>query len=327
MKTVVLQSYRTHGVEAWVSRCLSSVKAWTERSGYAYEFIDDSIFDLCGPEYLARVGDNKLSITNLARLEAVRAILRAGADRAIWLDADVFVFAPEQLSIDVTLRYAFCKEAWISVGRWGRMTCHRVINNAAFVFTKDEPDLDFLISTIRHVVMHRDVRSNYQVGVWLLTGLERTLGFGLLRTIGLLSPDVVRAILEDNVRVLRRQMAEFADPMFAANLTLSKAPAGDQMMRAMDILEASLGHVLNKYVSSQSVETLGHWAPNPPPSPFDRPTAWPSGSALLRGGLRRLARYGSSPIGNWRRDRSGPPTDVEHAKCPDQDRELASKTD
>lgn len=54
MKTVVLQSYRTHGVEAWVSRCLSSVKAWTERSGYAYEFIDNSIFDLCGPEYLAR---------------------------------------------------------------------------------------------------------------------------------------------------------------------------------------------------------------------------------------------------------------------------------
>src|SRR2546430_3171739 len=107
MRTIVLQSFRTRDVPDWIARCLASVRAWTERSGYAYWFADDGICDLCGAEYLARVGDNKRSITNLARLEFTSSALREGYDRAIWLDADVFVFAPDELSIDVTSRYAF----------------------------------------------------------------------------------------------------------------------------------------------------------------------------------------------------------------------------
>jgi hypothetical protein len=43
------------------------------------------------------VDDNKRSITNLARLELTREVLREQYDRAIWFDADVFVFAPEEL--------------------------------------------------------------------------------------------------------------------------------------------------------------------------------------------------------------------------------------
>jgi hypothetical protein len=246
------------------------VRDWAARSNYSYEFIDDRIFDFCGTEYLARVGDNKRSITNLARLEAIRFILEAGADRAIWLDADVFVFTPDRLVIDLTEHYAFCKEAWISVDREGRISCDRAINNAAFAFSKGQADLDFLISAIRHVVMTRKIETNYQVGVWLLTGLERTLGFKLLRTIGMLSPDVMRAILVDDARILTRQMVEFVDPMFAANLclALSSATSNDQMMRVMDLLEASAGQVLNKYAPTEAVEQQRWWARVSLPAPL-----------------------------------------------------------
>jgi hypothetical protein len=254
MKTVVLQSFRTRDVPAWMQRCLDSVQAWTQQSGYNFKFVDDAIFDLCGAEYLARVGDNKRSITNLARLELTRTVLREGYDRAIWFDADIFVFAPKALSIDVTTRYAFSKEAWISLDAAGDIHCTRAVNNAAFVFMKDQPDLDLLISTIRHIVATRDIATNYQVGVWLLTGLERSLDFPLLRTVGMLSPDVLRAIVDDKVAILQRQAIEFGDPIFAANLcfALSQDTPERMIADAMDKLEATRGDVINRFVPVQT---------------------------------------------------------------------------
>jgi hypothetical protein len=53
-------------------------QAWAQKSGHEYQFVDAAIFDLCGAEYLARVGDNKRSITKLARLELTRKVLREG---------------------------------------------------------------------------------------------------------------------------------------------------------------------------------------------------------------------------------------------------------
>lgn len=268
MRTVVLQSFRTRDVPDWIARCLAGVRVWTQRSGYDYRFADDGIFELCGAEYLARVGDNTRSITNLARLELTRSALREGYDRAIWLDADIFVFAPDEFSIDVTTRYAFSKEAWITVDA-GETFCTRSINNAAFVFMKDEPDLDFLISTIRHIVAGRDITTNYQVGVFLLTGLEQSLNFALLRTVGMLSPFVLRAIVQDDVAVLQRQAVEFCDPIFAANLCLAVAQDNPEVliMGAMDRLEATRGQVINRFVPANADSGPRPWARSTQPSP------------------------------------------------------------
>jgi hypothetical protein len=245
-----------------MSRCLASVKAWAQRSGFAYQFVGDELFDLCGADYLARVGDNKRSITNLARLELVRNALQQGFDRAIWFDADMFVFAPGQLAIDIVDGYAFCKEAWISRTESGEIACERVVNNAAFVFTRNQPDLDLLIALIRHVATHHELMSNYQVGGWMLTGLERTLDFALLRTIGMLSPHLIHAIVAGDTAVLQRHGMEFADPVYAANMCLSLETATSQqlMVAAMDLLEETRGEVLNRYVPAIHPHPAGvHW--------------------------------------------------------------------
>src|SRR6202035_2631516 len=113
MKTVVLQSFRTTNVPAWMQRCMSSVRAWADLHGYDYEFMHDRIFDLCGADYLAQVGDNKRSITNLARLELIRLRLAGEFERAIWLDADTFVFAPATFRMDIREGYAFSREVWV----------------------------------------------------------------------------------------------------------------------------------------------------------------------------------------------------------------------
>ena len=86
MKTLVVQSYRTVDVPVWIGRCLASVKAWSALRGYDYRFADDSSFALCGAEYLARVGDNKRSITNLSRLELIRRAHDEGYDLAVGPD-------------------------------------------------------------------------------------------------------------------------------------------------------------------------------------------------------------------------------------------------
>jgi hypothetical protein len=129
---------------------------------------------------------------------------------------------------------------------------------------RDEPDLDFLISTIRHIVATRNITSNYQVGGWLLTGLERSLGYGLLRMIGMLSPAVIQAIVDENVLVLQRQAIEARDPIFAANLCLSLTHQDSEFLvtAAMDSLWSTHGKVLNQYVpigaASSAAEPWSH---------------------------------------------------------------------
>ena len=202
MKTVVLQSFRTTDVPDWISRCLASVRDWAMRSDYQYEFVDDSIFALCGPDYLARAESNPRTITNLARLELVKARLADGYDRAIWFDADVFVFAPDRLQVNLRSGYAFGLEVWISVDANGEIVRRRTVHNAALVFTKDQADLDVLISLIRHIVMTRDIQSNQQVGVWLVSGLLQSFAFPLLLQIGMLGPHMLQAVVEERPALL-----------------------------------------------------------------------------------------------------------------------------
>jgi hypothetical protein len=136
---------------------------------------------------------------------------------------------------------------------------------------KDEPDLNFLIATIRHVVENRNITSNYQVGGWLLTGLERTLNYRLLRTIGMLSPFVLRAIMDGNVEILQRQAIEFSDPIYAANLCLSLLDHNpdDVIAAAMDKLETTGGKVINQYVpAGNNGSATEYWTRSRQPSPL-----------------------------------------------------------
>jgi len=58
MKTLVIQSFRTRSVPAWIERCLDSAKRWAALRGYDYLCTDDRAFALCGDDYLARVNGN-----------------------------------------------------------------------------------------------------------------------------------------------------------------------------------------------------------------------------------------------------------------------------
>ncbi|MDB5692075.1 MAG: hypothetical protein JWO81_1138 [Alphaproteobacteria bacterium] len=257
MKTVVLQSFRTRDVPAWMTRAMTSVARWSAMHGYDYDLSGDEIFSLCGDAYLAAVGDNKRAITNLARLEWIASALGSGYDRAIWLDADTFVFDPERFSLDVRSGYACGKEVWIGGHRLSPVVTHKV-HNAALIFAGHHPDLDVMISLVRHIAATRAVTDSMQVGVNLLTGLHAGFKFPLVTNVAMLSPIVVDALARDRRRLLRLFARENEYPVRAANVGFSLRGAADvpSTEKAMDVLERSRGEVINRYLGKEADERL-----------------------------------------------------------------------
>ena len=263
MRTVVIQSFRTENVPAWIERCLRSVEAWTSSQGFDYLFADDSAFSLCGPEYQARVGDNKRALMNLSRLELARDAHDRGYDRAIWVDADVLVFHPELFTIDLVERYAFTRETWVKRidDRWH---VSKRVNNCVFVCMRDEPDLDMLIRLTRHVGVHRKIDVSVQTGTYLLSGLFKSMAFTVLDCVGLLSNDVVLALATDDQQGIATQALGHATPIFAANLCASDRDlpivSEDQVETVIDRLLQSKGDIINRWLL-KSRDNLLHSSP------------------------------------------------------------------
>lgn len=258
MKTIIIQSYRTHDVPLWIGRCLASVDAWARFKGYDYWLTDDRAFLLCGADYLNAVGDNKRSITNLCRLELIRSAFLKGYDRAIWMDADIFVFAPERLEFEPTPRIAFPRETWLYPveGGWGVM---QTLNNCVVACPRDDPDLDLIIQATRHRARHHPIVHNQQLGVQVIRGLHQFLQFPLLPNVGMFSNYVVMALaLDKETLLLAHQARHHGTPVYAANLSASDdyvpvVPEA-QALLAMDVLERSAGDIINAHLRA---------APNP----------------------------------------------------------------
>jgi|HubBroStandDraft_1064217.scaffolds.fasta_scaffold00005_132 hypothetical protein len=255
MRTVVLQSFRTTRVPDWMRRCLASVRSWAERCGFEYEFVDDRIFDFCGPLYSARAAGNIRMMTNLARLELARARLTGAYERAIWLDADVFIFAPERLSLDLGRGYAFGLEVWLLRGPDGTLLPRVTAHNAVFCFTRNQPDLDFLIATIRHLVMTREIDESLKVGVKLITALQPVLEFPMLTAVGMFGQEMIQAVADDDPSVLGLFARATGYPVFAANIgySFSTDPGEALITAAMDNLERTRGDIINRHLGAESV--------------------------------------------------------------------------
>jgi hypothetical protein len=258
LKTLVIQSYRGTDVPEWIARCLESVRSWAASQAFDYQLAGDDSFALCGEDYLARVDGNVRSITNLSRLVLVQRAHAAGYDRAIWLDADIFVFAPEQFRIDLTSRYAFARETWIARRGGDEWFAQAGVNNSVFVCTAGEPDLAFLIGAIRHIALHRPIRSNYQVGGDVIKGLRASLAFQVLDNVGMFSADVVAALARRDEPVLHALARFHATPIQAANLCAGshyEPPCTEaDALAAIEILSRTRGDVVNAWVAEGALQ-------------------------------------------------------------------------
>jgi len=268
MSTIVFQSYRTHDVPVWITRCQDSVRAWAERAGHAYAFIDDRLFDYLPAWYAPAVGNRLLPRTNLARLLAARDYLARGHDCAIWVDADVLAFDPEQWSVAPGPDgFAFTREVWFET-RWGAPLGRFGVNNAVFAVAMDNPFLEFCIWAHERIARTNTEIHDYATTTRLLTDLHRGAPLPLITSVGLVSAIVNRAIRERRTGELRAYMQMHGAAVQAANLSGSIVGRDvngivltpEDQDALIDVLLATRGGVLNDALDT----AITRASPGPP---------------------------------------------------------------
>jgi len=241
LRTIVVQSFRTHDVPEWIGRCVASVQKWTASEHFEYRMMGDELFNLVPDWYRAKAGRHVTVVTDLARLVLIRRFLDEGFGRVIWIDADVIVFDPSALKINLDCSYAYCREIWVKRNsRAGLITAHKV-NNSACLFLNDSAalaHLDEYIDTCKSMIVRlTKVRDHTEVGTKFLTSLNRERPLHFIPGFGLLSPTILRAVLDCDRGVLSEFVQLQGDTIGAANLCNflrgSEAGVTDEMFSAV----------------------------------------------------------------------------------------------
>jgi hypothetical protein len=223
MKTIVYQSFRTSNVPGWITACMQSVRSWAATRGFDYRFADDSFLELAPAWYRERCGDEICPVTDLARLVMARQLLQAGYERTVWADADMLVFAPESLGVDVDRGFAFCLEVWATVDEEGVFHASERVNNSMLVFTRNQPYLDFLIDAAVRIASSKASVSRVAISTEFLSGLAHLLPLPMIANAGIFSPVLMRDIASGEERILPSYAAKLPAPLAAANLCNSLA--------------------------------------------------------------------------------------------------------
>jgi len=218
MKTVVYQSYRTMDVAPWIQRCLETVKDWTAQQGFAYHFVDDSLFDYVPIWYRDKVDHNILLISDLARLEVAKELLAQGYERTIWVDADIVVFDPRNFKIDTMDEFAFCQELWAAPDTTGKITYRKRVHNAICVFMQGNTFLEFYSNACLRMVQSKQRINPLDVGTNFLSSLFEMMPFPLINNVGMFSPSILYSIDHNQSEILHRYRSLIGSPLQAANL-------------------------------------------------------------------------------------------------------------
>jgi hypothetical protein len=220
MRTIVFQSFRTTRVPTWMEYCMASVQTWAEQNRFSYRRLGDEFLDLAPDWYRRSAGPFVCVVTDLTRLVYARLCLMDGFDRAIWLDADVLIFAPAEFQISEEANHAYYRKVWLSRDASGNLIPTITVNNGICAFTQAGMDhLQEYIAHCQEIVRSLGVlRDNVDVGARFLTDPARAASLSVMKTVGAISPPVMQAILESDQAVLSQYRFLQEDSIHAADL-------------------------------------------------------------------------------------------------------------
>jgi hypothetical protein len=255
---VVYQSFRVTNVPEWMGRCMASVKEWALKRGYEYRFFGDELFDFVPDWYRNRINNQIHLVADLARLEIAKQFLNNGYEQAIWIDADVLVFAPEQFTLPLDRSFAFCREMYIANDDNKQLVAYKRVNNAITLMSKGNSFLDFYIDASKNIVAQREKLKHTSVGTSFLTAMNQQLPIDHINQVGLFSPLVMRDIALGKGDALSLYMQAFATPIYSANLcfTFNNSEASgvnmspDLFSRVINNLCDTQGQVVNQFLTS-----------------------------------------------------------------------------
>jgi hypothetical protein len=255
---VVYQSFRVTNVPEWMGRCIASVKEWALKQGYEYRFFGDELFDFVPDWYKNRINNQIHLVADLARLEIAKQFLNNGYEQAIWIDADVLVFAPEQFTLPLDRSFAFCREMYVATDDNKQLVAYKRVNNAITLMSKGNSFLDFYIDACKNIVAQREQLKHTSVGTSFLTAMNQQLPIDHINQVGLFSPLVMHDIALGKGDALSLYMQAFATPIYSANLCFtfngSKASgvnmSPELFSRVINNLCDTQGQVVNQYLTS-----------------------------------------------------------------------------
>jgi hypothetical protein len=231
-------------------RCVASVRNWAKRIGAEHRLENDALFDRLPPALTTRDARGPVR-ADLARLLWIRDELASGRwKRVAWLDADVFVFAPDRLDLRTAGAHAFGREAWIEArpdGRGPRVRRH--VHNAVCVFGPDDPVLPFLIHVAGGLLARAAPgRTSPQIiGPKLLTHLHGVADFPLIESVGMASPPVLRDLATGGGPAWDALRQAHAAPLAALNLCASLVGRTvDGVTVTDDLLTAAMNGLMDR---------------------------------------------------------------------------------
>jgi hypothetical protein len=215
-------------------------------------FVGDELFDLAPRWFREKAARHVTVVTDLARLVLILHHLDIGYERVIWCDADVLVYSPYQFRPSESLSFGFSREIWSACGRDGKLNGVRRINNSICLFRQEGRSrlVDFIDMSKSVVASVMDVSSNLIIGTSLLTWLDMHDALPIVHNTGLLSPFILRAIVNDDEATLRRFVKWHEEPLYAVNLcnAFRNKTVSDELFNDVTLkLSEHHGSALNKY--------------------------------------------------------------------------------
>jgi len=242
----VLQSHRLPLPHAWIETALESVRNWAQKSGYGYRFIDDALFDELTASEREHCRAQPVVASDLARLRWCQRLLREGAERVVWCDADTLIFDADALELRAA-PCAFGRELWLQAGEQasGKPKLYKKIHNAFMQFSAQDPVLEFYGYAAARLINNHAAHSKGPMvaqlaGPKFLTHLHNVLSFDVVETAQVMSPMLAEALLGKDSGVLARYTQATLEPPAAVNLCCSEvrrdALTDEQMQALIELL-------------------------------------------------------------------------------------------
>jgi len=219
--TLVIQSHRNPLPCHWLAACIDSVADWAHANRFDYRFIDDQIFDLLSPALLEKVCEQPVIASDLARLKSLQQGLVKGYDCVIWCDADFLIFDPEQFVLPET-DFALGREIWVQWDESRKLRSYSKVHNAFLMFRRGNHFLDFYCDAAERLLQLNQGRMAPQfIGPKLLTALHNIIQCPVMEAAGMLSPLVMRDLIEGQGAALSLFRKQSPSAVVGANLSSS----------------------------------------------------------------------------------------------------------
>jgi len=220
MKTIIYQSHALEKMVPWLRACTNSVAAWTQHIGAEYRFLGDELFDLLPSALQEKYAAQPVILTDLARLRLLLGALQEGYGRAVWLDADILVFTPDQLLLPETT-YAVGREVWVQ-RQGGKLRAYRKVHNALLMTSKGDSFLPFYADAAERLLERAAPPLVPQfIGPKFLTAQHNIAGLHVCESVGMLSALALRDVVTGGGSALDLTVGGHETPPAAFNLSAS----------------------------------------------------------------------------------------------------------